>query len=687
MINNLKITNFRQHRNLELTLTSGLNVIRGANEAGKSTVMEAIEYAFYGARALRETLEETVTWGEPATSLRVVLKFTYDGVEGVVSRGKSGAEALYGSTMSSGQNEVTKFFETLFRTSAAMASNLQIASQTKVRGAVEGGGSNAVGLIEKLADFSLIETLIERIQLTRPYGNTSLVSDRINRLTEDSVEVGAQPTKEAVEQAEKLAQETSKQLQDASAALLRLTGGAEAARAQLQAAQRVAEAQDRARARQSVLAGALAAPAPKEPATAAQVAQWREGLQHSANMKELRQAFNVPAPKPANTWEGCREDFLNAAADNSREQTSVAKIKNELITQRQVKLALLVNEGVCSLCKRDISEVPEVVTLNAQLNAEVAALDVQIAELTAKLKLLGEDGAAYAEITAIDCKFDRLFPEKLWKFDMSTMPRGVQWIGPKIEEAGKEQDYAWLIAQNEKDQRAYDKYQGEKLALERELASVQAQLAEPVPEVTGCAEVLAEWEQAKVKRDELVVTNKAAETQVRYAALQYETDVKLYQAEVEQKAKAAAELGSAKQELDQMVFHNELVRKIRGARPAVANKLWASVLSAISHYTTLGRGQPSTVTRDKDGFKINGKAVTAYSGSAQDVLGMAVRLGLVKTFLPNTSFMVMDEIAAACDDNREMDMLGMVMAADIPQVLLVTHSNMAESFANNLVQL
>jgi recombinational DNA repair ATPase RecF len=111
------------------------------------------------------------------------------------------------------------------------------------------------------------------------------------------------------------------------------------------------------------------------------------------------------------------------------------------------------------------------------------------------------------------------------------------------------------------------------------------------------------------------------------------------------------------------------------------------VLSAVSHYTTLGRGQPSTVTRDKNGFRINGKAVAAYSGSAQDVLGMAVRLALIKTFLPSTPFMVMDEIAAACDDNRELDMLGMVIAADIPQVLLVTHSSMAESFANQLVQL
>ena len=45
MLNNLTLTNFRKHQNLSVDFTPGMNVLRAANEGGKSTMLEAVAYA------------------------------------------------------------------------------------------------------------------------------------------------------------------------------------------------------------------------------------------------------------------------------------------------------------------------------------------------------------------------------------------------------------------------------------------------------------------------------------------------------------------------------------------------------------------------------------------------------------------------------------------------------------------
>lgn len=79
MIKTLQLKNFRQHTDLALSFDQGVTVLRGANEAGKSTVFEAIAYALFGARATRNN--ELTTWGQPEGSHQVVLTFEIGGVE------------------------------------------------------------------------------------------------------------------------------------------------------------------------------------------------------------------------------------------------------------------------------------------------------------------------------------------------------------------------------------------------------------------------------------------------------------------------------------------------------------------------------------------------------------------------------------------------------------------------------
>lgn len=63
MIKKLKLTNFRQHKDTLIEFVPGVNTIVGANNAGKSTIPEAIEFALYGAKALRDTGGSWITDG------------------------------------------------------------------------------------------------------------------------------------------------------------------------------------------------------------------------------------------------------------------------------------------------------------------------------------------------------------------------------------------------------------------------------------------------------------------------------------------------------------------------------------------------------------------------------------------------------------------------------------------------
>ena len=111
------------------------------------------------------------------------------------------------------------------------------------------------------------------------------------------------------------------------------------------------------------------------------------------------------------------------------------------------------------------------------------------------------------------------------------------------------------------------------------------------------------------------------------------------------------------------------------------------MLSVVSHTFTQIRGTDSLVERGPSGFTVNGQAVDDLSGSTIDMLGLAIRLSLSRVFLPNLPFVFLDEVFANCDDSRELAGLSALAASGIPQVLLVTHSDLGDGLAANLVQL
>lgn len=152
-------------------------------------------------------------------------------------------------------------------------------------------------------------------------------------------------------------------------------------------------------------------------------------------------------------------------------------------------------------------------------------------------------------------------------------------------------------------------------------------------------------------------------------------------------ANAETSLKKAEEALHTLQFNNALLKAVRSARPVIADKLWSLVLGAVSRYFSEMRGSRSLVTKTTDGFVVDGHSAATLSGSTLDILGLAVRVALVKTFVPHAALLVLDEPTAAMDVERTAITLGFLAKTGFRQTIIVSHEEATEAVADNLIEL
>lgn len=100
IITRLRLANFRRHRTLDVTLGPGLNVVRGANEAGKSTVQRAIEMALFRRPTFSGAeLDDTRPWQDPQAEPVIDMEFTDDGRVGTIHKSFAGGRGTVTLTL------------------------------------------------------------------------------------------------------------------------------------------------------------------------------------------------------------------------------------------------------------------------------------------------------------------------------------------------------------------------------------------------------------------------------------------------------------------------------------------------------------------------------------------------------------------------------------------------------------
>lgn len=709
MLRHLKLANFRKHENLELNLEPGIVVMRAANEAGKTTLIEAVAYAMFGSKACRQPLDEVVTWGKPLNSLRVELGFEFDGVRYELKRSKSGAELAYEGGTVTGQSEVTGFIERLMGAPANLATSLWFANQGTIRGALEAGPKATAQLIEQLADFGIVDKLLELIQNKLPTGvpkpfeeRVKQAQDYVDSLSETVPVPGEDEVKwlfEAERELPKLAEEaryaaeaSEKFDREVFAPLVAKRGELDRQRSELVSI----DASIKAKSEEQ---DALVIPPFNEKALQEARSLLTQQQVYQADFKARKEAHTafsrLPKAEDA-VWDGDRASYDAFKAELACKQNETSRAIAEAEYNIRLFKQQVVQANVCGMCGKDVSEFPEVAARNAEIQAGILKLEAELERLKEERHNLEQQAQAVAEINRVDAlytAFLKKYGSKVTFLDTAVPPELV-WMGGDTSEEMDGADYAATITRLEAEKRKHDQTTGRRQLLGEQVAALSMQRVQVEGKIRVLESTVEGYDEAASKA--LSLTHAKVVAQEAYDELKvehkerseaFQNAVNLYEVQQKNLESAQQMLSSAKAQLIEVNFNNALLKKIRASRPVVVDRLWQVVLSAVTYYFGQMRGVQSAVTRSDGGFKVDGQAVEGLSGSTLDILGLSIRLALLKTFLPRCGFLVLDEPAAACDDGREAALIGTIAASSFEQTLIVTHSDLADAYANQLVTL
>lgn len=698
MIKSLSLTCFGKHEQATFNFSEGTTVWRGANESGKSTALNALAYALFGSRALPSSIDDMVTWGHAARELKVVVEYG----DFVISRSKAGAEVTsMGQVIVTGQVEVTKFCENLLGCDATTATNLMFAGQTGLRGVLESGPKATSTLIEGLGDFDLFDRVLDAAQNKLSLGSAAIQEDRLRNLTGQLEGLPVVEAPDEVTHRTLLGTLTARstEIADEIASLQPNLDKVDAAIA--------AEVEVRTRRDQVVVeinrvqkqiddndGEAVKIPRDGKVVDTSELEKRiASAAEHVARLAAYQKFLALPEVERRDR---AVFDWAVAGIDAAlkAEQVRLTEVTQAI----KVAEAKLISSSTCGFCGQDVSAFPEVARKNAELQAEIQSSNNALSEADKRIENLESDQQVLlatqaqtprvlAAVKGIEAFLDR---------DDSFVPPLFSWRGEvpsaeRVDVATLQKELAALkeanratIANTAKLELLVE--QGLKLqARLRELIESRNRIAIMPDEefqflLNKSAVLRATIESLSKEREKVTAETQALEQTYSKALEQWRQSEKA-------RADIKARIEETKAEIETLQFNNLLVRKIRAARPVVGNKLWSMVLSAVSAIFSQMRGEDSIVQKGEAGFLINGKVATSYSGSTLDLLGLALRAALIKTFVPNCSFLVLDEPSSACDQARTNAMLGYIAASGFKQVLLVTHNEASESFADNLIEL
>jgi DNA repair exonuclease SbcCD ATPase subunit len=700
MLVSLKMTCWRQHVERSVAFTEGLNAVRGPNEGGKTSLLLAVVYALFGVKAMPQPLAELVTWGRGVRELEVVLVIRLRGELYEFKRGDSGAECRHSGGTVTGQNEVSKFAEELLGVERNIAVNMMFAGQGGLRGALEGGPKALAQYIENLSGMDLFDRLLDAAQTKLATGPTKALDTEI-AMIEDSIEALDLTAPDTTAIDGKLAQdlltlEAAKvQVAEAKAAVEQAGEAAARARAQAETRRLAEESLKRAqgamvRAERNVEALARDAEIEVDEERLKTVSETVDGAVAASHRAEAFRELQALPAYPESYWEGDVDSIKRELNDTLARVKKAQDLRAELNAQIREARAKKVTASACGYCGKDFSEVPEVAAANAEIDAAcqtfanlIVAQDDLIRAGESDLRSLqavlnsAQPWNNYAEWFGQYVDVDRAF-----------VPPRITWKGeppqelPDLVALRNERDT--LSANHLAKTIAVSRLEEAKQALEvarDEVASQEQDMPAAIDSVAASVAHMDAREALREREGHLA----AVEQSIRDLNSRLSAIRAGHEQAKRRHAELVDQLATKKQQREALVFNNTLVKKIRAARPIVAAKLWDIILASVSTMFSQVRGTKSVVARTANGFTVNGHAIEGLSGSALDVLGMALRVALIKSFVPDCSFLVLDEPMSACDDDRTAAMLGFLAACDFTQTILITHEGISETSADNLI--
>lgn len=717
MLRSIKLTCFRKHVEKTITFEKGLNVMKAPNEGGKSTVIESCLYALYGATALRNSLADTVTWGRKETELKVELLIEVNGRLFKFTRSKGGAECEYDGGIVTGQKEVSNFAAEIIGADANTANRLMLANQGNLRGALEDGPKAVATQIESLSDFDLFDRLLESASNNLMTGPTGVLEERLRQKDEAVAEMDVAPPNTLaldtqIAEANALIVTSSARIKELEPLKAEAQGRYDSAQNQKRMREMLETNLRKAQEQKALHVEQKKAADEKRKTKYEDIPGLKLAIEsaliYDEKIKVHSSMITLMSKYPDVFWEGSKESF---EAEITRQEKELASEVEEinlckgLISRLEAEVAGLeasrILSTTCPTCKQELTNKDEILAKNQELEVKVAEKKVKLKEHTDDLaacvltkKNLEAELQTLKGLRSTATPFETFAAKNLQhlEVDEQCYPPRLSWKGCVPGENVNVEDLKNRVSQAESAKEAAERADARFHALtetlkedEESINRLESQLAQ-TPEV----DVEAAHEEARKYGNEIAVLKidmENAEASIKGLEKQ-KTELEMqYQLRVQAKEAATKERDRLVADLEAMQFNNGLVKKIRSARPLIADKLWNTVLCSVTTMFSQMRGEQSVITKGKEGFTVNGETVSSLSGSTLDLLGLAIRVALVKTFLPNTDFIVLDEPFAACDDQRTSAMLGFLATCGFNQIIVVSHEDCAEAAADTVISL
>lgn len=718
----IHIENFKRHKDLKIEFAAGLNVIRGPNYSGKSSVLEAILFALGGSTTVPGGRSVIVRTG--AKECSVTLDFvTEDSMKWSVCRSSKDAvlhctaEDGAGSTKATGHTAVNAEIEVILGIALKDWLVLSTSRQSETAALMTLGVTKLNQMIEQISEADFIDRVAKRAGVHQTKAQTQLEA---LPAPIDMVALGAEISASKVllvdlEDAKSVLldekQENEKKLSECKKSLAEATEQNEKyRRAHYQKDLRQAKVDDlqqRLTASESKLAQEKVEDYSVISSLKEKYAEMQQATANALAINKKIADLDASIISKSAWIDGAGRNTLNAYRENAPKlavlketlDTVVAKRNTAIANQDHAKTELTaaqkaVEQSVCPTCKRAMGEgqhehaaVALLERKQTYLNATALANEciTIVSELNAEYKTIVAATPSSDIVVVYDLRATELLQHKEQRESLVLTSNGNI-----IEQEITAKELQENIARLEQSKWAFEAATKAVAATTTELNEQRAILQELLSDLSGLTQ--ANTLPLERARDDLQARA------VSISQLLHENSVKYIAVDHEVRSLLSKELTATLTEQTRKNLEGQaggfggLRKYLRDNKAAFMSDMWEQLMALTSEFVgQVTEGDVTAIGRDNDGdfwLEEDGerRPILAASGGQRAISGVGLRLALPSLLPTGSRLILLDEPSAELSDSTAAALAGALKAQD-RQIILVTHREGEEFVSDSTITL
>jgi len=715
MLKRLELINFKRHKSLAVDFTDGLNLITGPNYSGKSTILQAILYAFGGPRAVPGGKSVVSTKGGEGPTMCTLI-FEIDGQEYTVNRKGSGATVWKGEKLEAkSTSAVSTYLSELLGMDMRRFHQLRYGEQKETEALLTLGAAELHKIIQEVSQVDVVEKVITYCSavISETKGALSALPEEDIKALEQEVE----DLNNELTQAYALLGQLREQAASADKQL-------EAANAELDIADRQnAETKSRQRARQSMESDLDKLIDRDKELSTLQVRDIKELEQTVAELEPLlaeamtQQKYAERMVHDLRAAAGSVESLKLRLEDTERllvgKRAELADMPDygsvepdrEILAQTTSDKAVLAaklaelkvarDTSYCPTCKRPYDGDPAHL---AETEAEIARIELELPKLESQIRSLS----------------DRIKQTELY---LESRRKTEAMIGRfQYTQEAQHRDLEEALATHAELLR--EDWGGKFVAAGKETAELSARLSEVKPELTQAIQLQAERTEVENRIADISTTLKQLPADFNFIPIEplenkiEQTRDIVYQSKalyseahsnytgeyaklsvLKSRLNDARSVDAKRGQLQRRHGTAQgLVKYLRANRDRFVADIWAGIMGYASEFAASSTGGAlEQVSRTESGsfaYIENGEEhpVEAASGAQKSIMGLGVQLALAQMLPISLPVLLLDEPGADFDPERALAVTSL-LAAEQSQLIMVSHRELDGAVASNTIAL